>query len=1014
MPCVKAIYIVCEGEECPAIFHSDKIILHIYSLPDNGVLCSFINYKANTMNRKHFLVIILFVCAALGAQAQSTERQYLSGTGLGNTVTWQFRCSDGRNSGRWSKIEVPSQWELQGFGEYTYGRWYKKPGVKNPSMETGTYKRSFRVPRAWQGQSVRLWFDGVMTDTEVFVNGRSAGDVHRGGFYRFSYDISELLKYGASNQIEVHVRKHSDNKSVNAAERMADWWLFGGIYRPVWLEAKPAVHIERLAVDARADGTLTAEVHLQGATGEESLTAELAPVSSEPTSFSRTGDASPVRISGNASMQTLSAHWNGVRPWTPEAPNLYRLTVSLLDKDGRVIHSQDTRIGFRTIDFRPRDGLYLNGTKLVMKGINRHTFHPDGGRTTNKELSLQDVRLIKEMNMNAVRSHYPPDDHFLDACDSLGLLYIDELAGWQNAYDTPTGTKLVREMLTRDVNHPCIVIWSNGNEGGWNTALDSLFRTYDPQRRHVIHPWADFDELDTHHYPAYLTGVARFTNGYKVFMPAEFMHGMYDQGHGAGLEDFWARYTAHPLFAGGFMWAYSDEAVRRADRNGELDSEDYNAPDGILGPYREKEGSYYSVREVWSPLHVEPLMITPSFRGDFRVSNRYLFTNLKDCSMRWRVLRCPSPLQGEEAGEVISVADGGARAWRCVLDSGMVQLPALSPGETGYAHLSAPALFDGDILELEAYGADGASICTRTFPIHYAKDYLQREITSTGSSTSCKVEETADLITLQSPAVTVSFRKADATISSIIRNADGQLIPLKDGPLPVGMKMRLTTLAARTEGSDAILCARYLGAADSIVWRLTPAGLLSMDAVLLNRASGGGGFDDAFTDTEVLNLGLTFSYPEAECTGMRWMGRGPYRVWKNRIPGTNYGIWQKDYNNTITGENKSGRLVYPEFKGHHAHLYWATLQSRTAPFTVYAASDGIFFRVFSPEEPTGRQDGANTMPDFPAGDISFLLDIPGIRCFKPISQHGPQSQPGIIRIKKGDEGLRLNLMFDFK
>ena len=121
-----------------------------------------------------------------------TERQSLSGTGLGNTVTWQFRVSEGHNSGRWSKIEVPSQWELQGFGEYTYGRWYKKAGVKNPSMEEGTYKRSFRVPRNWQGQNVRLWFGGVMTDTEVFVNGQSAGPVHQGGFYRFSYDVTDL------------------------------------------------------------------------------------------------------------------------------------------------------------------------------------------------------------------------------------------------------------------------------------------------------------------------------------------------------------------------------------------------------------------------------------------------------------------------------------------------------------------------------------------------------------------------------------------------------------------------------------------------------------------------------------------------------------------------------------------------------------------------------------------------------------------------------------------------------
>lgn len=411
------------------------------------------------MSRKHFLGTILFLLTAWVVQAQETERQYLSGTGLGNTVTWQFRVSEGHNSGRWSKIEVPSQWELQGFGEYTYGRWYKKAGVKNPSMEEGTYKRSFRVPRNWQGQNVRLWFGGVMTDTEVFVNGQSAGPVHQGGFYRFSYDVTDLLKFGSNNQIEVRVKKHSDNKSINAAERKADWWLFGGIYRPVWLEAKPATHIERLAVDARADGELKVEVHLQGTTGEESLSMEVAPISAKD------AEHRPVKVTKD-SVQLLTAHFDGISPWTPESPVLYRLTVSLLGKEGNVIHSMDTRIGFRTIDFRPRDGLYLNGTKLVMKGINRHTFHPDGGRTTNKELSIQDVKLIKEMNMNAVRSHYPPDEHFLDACDSLGLLYIDELAGWQDAYDTPTGTRLVREMLTRDVNHPCIVLWSNGNEGG--------------------------------------------------------------------------------------------------------------------------------------------------------------------------------------------------------------------------------------------------------------------------------------------------------------------------------------------------------------------------------------------------------------------------------------------------------------------------------------------------------------------------------------------------------------------
>jgi hypothetical protein len=633
-----------------------------------------------------------------------------------------------------------------------------------------------------------------------------------------------------------------------------------------------------------------------------------------------------------------------------------------------------------------------------MKGINRHTFHPDGGRTTNKEISLQDVKLIKEMNMNAVRSHYPPDTHFLDMCDSLGLFYVDELAGWQNSYDTTVGKKLLQEMIVRDVNHPSIIIWSNGNEGGWNTELDNYFADYDPQKRHVIHAWADFNDLDTHHYPAFLTGVARFTNGYKVFMPTEFMHGLYDQGHGAGLEDFWNNYTSHPLFAGGFMWAFSDEAVKRADRGGILDSDKSNAPDGILGPYREKEGSYYTVRDIWSPIQFRNQYITSSFKGEFIVTNTYLYTNLSECSMVYRLHENPSPLQGKDSR---------------VIASGEVILPAIAPGETGRIHMTLPDnFFNGDVLELEAFDNLGISICNWTLPVHYAKEYFTRETKNLHASGQAKVTENDTLIVLSAGGTSISFRRSDGTIAKIVKN-DGTLVPFTNGPVAVGMKMRLIDCSAREEDNSAIFCARYLGGVDSIVWKMDAQGLLQMDAVMLNRVSGGGGFDDAFMDEQILNLGLTFFYPEEQCTGMRWLGRGPYRVWKNRIRGANYGTWQKDYNNTITGESFEN-LIYPEFKGYHANIYWATIESNKAPFTVYSATDGLFFRVFTPDEPKGRQSNERTMPEFPAGDISFLFDIPAIRSFKPVTQHGPKSQPGNIRIKKGDDGIRMELLFDFR
>ena len=224
--------------------------------------------------------------------------------------------------------------------------------------------------------------------------------------------------------MEVRVSKHSANKSVNAAERKADWWLFGGIYRPVWLEIKPKEHIDRVAVNALCDGHLLADVYLSGAKSGYCLLATVENLKSgellKEHSF---------QLTDSATFYRLDTQWENILPWTPESPNLYLLKLKLLNRSGQLLHQHQERIGFRTVEFRPRDGIYVNGVKIVMKGINRHSFHPDGGRTTNKEISVRDALLLKEMNMNAVRSHYPPDTHFLDACDSLGLFVIDELAG---------------------------------------------------------------------------------------------------------------------------------------------------------------------------------------------------------------------------------------------------------------------------------------------------------------------------------------------------------------------------------------------------------------------------------------------------------------------------------------------------------------------------------------------------------------------------------------------------------
>ena len=230
------------------------------------------------------LAIGLNTGGLLAAAGPGTQIQFLSGTGKDDGVPWDFYCTAGMHSGVWTKIAVPSCWELQGFGVYNYGTTFRgrnttddvtqRPGF---ASEQGKYKTEFMVPADWQGKVVRIVFEGVMVKTEVFVNGQSAGPAHEGSFYEFKYDITPLLKFGATNLLEVTVSKVADNPSVMRAERQGDFWNFGGIFRPVYLEVLPASYIDWTGIDAEANGDFKADVHLGPAQscGTANVTAQI-------------------------------------------------------------------------------------------------------------------------------------------------------------------------------------------------------------------------------------------------------------------------------------------------------------------------------------------------------------------------------------------------------------------------------------------------------------------------------------------------------------------------------------------------------------------------------------------------------------------------------------------------------------------------------------------------------------------------------------------------------------------
>lgn len=925
---------------------------------------------------KFILLMVLMAFQAIGQNSYVKEVKYLSGTDNNNTVTWDFWCTGGRKSGEWSKIEVLSHWEQQGFGGYNYGRDYVTYG-KNFRFEEekGLYKYQFTVPSHWKNKIVNIVFEGSMTDTEVKINGKVAGEIHRGSFYRFSYDITDKLSFSKSNLLEVTVSKMSSDASVNNAERLADYWILGGIFRPVYLEALPQQHIEWTAIDAKADGSFAMNVHLRNVSPGTEVHAEIYDAKGKPVVTAK-------EVTKNDSLVKLTTHVNTPLLWTAETPTLYSVRVSL-KKGKNTIHQTTDKFGFRTIEIRRGDGIYLNGTKIKMKGVNRHVWWPETGRCVNPQIDLMDVKLIKEMNMNAVRcSHYPPDKSFLRACDSLGLYVLDELAGWQKAYSTAAGAPLVKEMVIRDANHPSIIFWSNGNEGGHNKELDDDYGIYDLSNRKVIHghhrPGNDFNGIDCNHYENYYS-TKKILADSLIYMVTEFLHSQDDGGAASGLADFWELHWKEKKGAGGFLWALVDEGLVRTDFNGIIDVNGVNAPDGIVGPHREKEGSFNAIREIFSPVRITMKELTEGFKGDIPVENRYHFTNLNQCTFEWSLINF------KKRSDFYSGHD--------LVKQGNAKSPDIKPLATGTIHLELPRHWqDHDALTLTAYDPSGAKVYTWVWKAK-TNMALLTNLVDTVSSGDVVTTETDSTVSVKASGITVVFSKKNGGLVQLLNEFSARL-SFRNGPVLVSGESVFEELKHFKEGKTYCIEASYTGDMKYVRWKMFPSGWLAME------------YEYTLTGSYPFT-GITFNYPENFMLGAKWLGKGPYRVWKNRMAGVTYDVWENRNNATHTG---SDPWIYPEFKGYYADISWMEFNTVEGKFTVASKDENLFVRLFDFYGLSGR----TPHPALPPGDISFLDHIPPIGSKLALninyntSSVGPDSEPNQV-----DGTFRRTLYFYF-
>ena len=494
----------------------------------------------------------------------------------------------------WAQIPVPSNWEMQGYGvpiytNATYPHANDPPRVTStPSTSytaytqrnpVGSYRKEFTIPSEWSGRKVFIHFDGVMSAFYLWVNGQSVG-YSEDSMTPAEFDITEYL-VPETNVLAAEVYRWCDGSYLEDQ----DMWRMSGIYRDVYLFATPQVHLHDFWVRSDLDGSyqdatlfVTSNVKNYGSSAVGAYTVEVTlldavgnPVGSDPLMT-----ASLSSIAGNTE-GTLELQTTVTNPlkWTAETPNLYQVLLTLKNSAGQVIEVEQCKFGFRKVQIINAQ-LLINGKAIYVKGVNRHEHDPDTGKAVPYSRMVQDVKIMKQNNINTVRTcHYPDDPKWYELCDQYGIYVIDETniechgntglsnnTTWQGAFLYRT-----QNMVERDKNHPCVIEWSLGNESGNGVnfnATSAWIRGRDTTR--PIHYEGAGGGSNTDIYcPMYASigSIASYASGSpsKPLILCEYAHAM---GNSEGnLQDYWTAIESYPALQGGCIWDFVDQGLRR-------------------------------------------------------------------------------------------------------------------------------------------------------------------------------------------------------------------------------------------------------------------------------------------------------------------------------------------------------------------------------------------------------------------------------------------------------------------
>ncbi len=834
----------------------------------------------------------------------------------------------GFDPGTWDEIEVPGSWEVQGYGvplyrDESYSFPANPPFIPHDYNPVGSYFRTFSLPEEWEDREVYLVFDGVRSAMYVWVNGQRVG-YSQDSRTPAEFRITDVLGPG-QNTLAVQVYRWSDGSYLEGQ----DMWRISGIQRDVYVYAAPKVRVRDFEVKADLDdqyrhGRLSVDVEIQGVSAAGWGTIEMDLLDSRDVSV--LGDAMTgsfeIRKGGSGTM-AFSVGVPSPLKWTAETPHLHTLLLTHLDGNGDVQEVVTARVGFRKVEIEEGQ-LRVNGVPVTLRGVNRHEHDPDRGQTVSEELMLQDIALMKQHNINAVRtSHYPNVPRWYELTDEHGLYVVDEanieshgmgfdsdvtLAGkvaWQDAHLDRT----IR-MVERDKNHPSIIVWSLGNEAGDGenfVATSAWIHDRDPSRPVMYEPaeLADYVDIVTPMYARdYMLEAYARGHDDRPYILCEYAHAM---GNSLGnLADYWDIIYQHDVLQGGFIWDWVDQGLwRTADDGtryfvygGDFGSRDTPSDrnfllNGLVAADRTPQPHIREVKKVYQPVVIRAVSLAA---GQIEIENRYAFTSLSSLAGAWEI-----------------AADGRTVA------TGEIPLLDVAPFETARLRLDLPDLRPNPgvehILTVRFRTREAAPLVPSGHEVAWEQFSILGppwpQVGDADRRPPALWTEQGDEIVVSGPDFSLTFDRAGGEIGSF-RFGDRDV--LRTGPAPefwraptdndfgsdqqIRSRMWRGAGQARTVDSVLVAAAELEGPAAVLIEAFATLPEAGDSRVATRYTIFGTGdvlvesrFEPGSEDLpEIPRFGMSLTLPEA-MDRVEWYGRGPHESYWDRRTGAAVGRW---------------------------------------------------------------------------------------------------------------------------